>query len=79
MNYIRKIISSVKYDGSFNSWAHIANNDLVWYILINNIGQNDSHQSGYNSEWDGNIPESKSTTKIPPSFSSPFSKKSPPP
>ena len=50
MNDIRKIISSVKYDGSFNSWAHIANNDLVWSIFINNIGQNDSLQSGYNTE-----------------------------
>ena len=79
MNDIRKIISSVEDDGSFSSWAHIANNDLVWSIFINNISQNDSHQSGYNPEWDGNIPESKSTTKIPPSFSLSFSKKSPPP
>ena len=41
MNDIRKITSSDKDDGSFNSWAHITNNELVWSLLINNIGQND--------------------------------------
>lgn len=57
---IRKIIPSVKNEGSFNSWACIANDELVWSIWINNVGQNDHQSSNYNPEWDGNIPYSKS-------------------
>ena len=69
INDIRKMIPSVKDDGSFILWAHIANNELVWSILINNIDRNDPQPSDYNPEWDGNTPEPKSTPKPPPSFS----------
>ena len=68
---IRKIIPSVKVDGYFNSWACIANDELVWSIWINNVGQNDHQSSNYNPEWDGNIPYSKSTPKTLQSFSLP--------
>lgn len=64
INYIRKIIPSVKDDESFNSWANIANNELVWSILINNIDQHDPRPSNYDPEWDGNILESNLPLKL---------------
>ena len=47
-------------------------NDLAekWSILSNNIGRNDPQPSNYYPEWDGNIPQSNSTHKTPPTFSS---------
>ena len=68
---IGKIIPSVKEDGSFYSWAHISNNELVWSILINNIARNDPQPCDYNPEWDGKFPEPRSPPKTPPVFYSP--------
>ena len=50
INNIIKIVPSVKDDGSFNSLARIANNELLWFILINNIGRKNSQLSDYNLE-----------------------------
>ena len=36
---IRKIIPSVHKYGSFKTWAHIASNELLWSILVNNLGE----------------------------------------
>ena len=38
---IRKIIPSIDKYGSFKTWARIANNELLWSILVNNLGKDD--------------------------------------
>ena len=50
INNIIKIVPSVKDDGSFNLLARIVNNELFWFILINNIGRKNSQLSDYNLE-----------------------------
>ena len=50
---IRKIIPSIdKYD-SFKTWAHIANNELLWAILVKYLGRNDPQPRNYSPKWDG--------------------------
>ena len=41
LNDIKKIIHTVDKYGSFHTQAHIAHNELVWSILVNNIGLDD--------------------------------------
>ena len=74
LNDIRKIIPEVDKSGSFHTCAHIANDELIWSILINNIGKDDPQPCNYSPEWDGNIPESP-----PPSEPPPFEDSSSPP
>ena len=63
-------------DDSFKSWAHIANDKLLWFILINNIGHNYLQPCDYNHEWDGEIPECQPLPpEPPPENSSPSAQK----
>ena len=57
LNNILKIIPTIDKSGSFHTWAHIANNELFWSILINNICIDDPQPCNYLSEWKGEIPE----------------------
>ena len=41
LNNIRKIIPSVDKNGAFKTWAHIARDELLWSILVNNLGNDD--------------------------------------
>ena len=41
VNGIKKIILGVDEYGSYKSWAHIANDELLWSILVNNLGRDD--------------------------------------
>ena len=68
---IRKIIPSIdKYD-SFKTWAHIANNELLWSILVNNLGKDDPQPYNFSTEWDIEIPENDPPQS--PSSSHPYS------
>ena len=52
---IRKIIPSVdKYD-YFKTWAHIAKNEVLWSMLVNNLGKYDLQPCNISLEWDGEI------------------------
>ena len=62
-NNTKKIIHYVyQYDSICTRLAHISNDELIWSILINNNGKDDSQQCNYSPEWDVIIPES-----LPPS------------
>ena len=37
---IKKIVPFIDESGSFNTWAHIANEELIWLQLVSNIGNN---------------------------------------
>ena len=50
LNNIKKIIPTVDKDGSFNTWAHIANNEIIWSLLINNLGKDDPQPCDYSPE-----------------------------
>ena len=50
---IRKVIPSVDEYGSFKTWAHIEKNELLWSILVNNLGKDDPQQCKFSPEWDG--------------------------
>ena len=50
---IRKIIPTVDKYGSFKTWAHIANNELLWAILVKYLGRNDPQPRNYSPKWDG--------------------------
>ena len=76
LNDIRKIIPEVDKFGSFHTWAHIANDELIWSILINNIGKDDPQPYNCSLEWDGNIPASPLPPESP-SFEEPSSPQSP--
>ena len=67
LNDIKKIIPTVDKNGSFHTWAHVAKYELVWSILINNIGLNDPQPCDYTLEWKGEIPESSPPPEPPPS------------
>ena len=78
LNSVKKIIPTADKYGSFHTWAHIANNELVWSILVNNIGLDDPQPCNYSPEWEGEIPESPTPPKpSPPPEPPPF--QSPPP
>ena len=67
LNSVKKIIPTADKYGSFHTWAaHIANNELVWSILVNNIGLDDPQPCNYSPEWEGEIPESPTPPKPPP-------------
>ena len=55
VNDIRKKLPGIDSDGSFKSWAHIENDELLWSILIKNIDHNDPQPCDYNFKWDGEI------------------------
>ena len=55
--HIKKYISTVDKHGFFHTWAHIANHELVWSILINNIGIDDPQPCNYSPEWEVEILE----------------------
>ena len=38
---IKKIVPFIDESGSFNTWAHIANEELIWSQLVNNLGNKD--------------------------------------
>ena len=40
-NGIRIIIPSVDKNGAFKTWAHIARDEFLWSILVNNLGNDD--------------------------------------
>ena len=46
---IGKIILNVSKDGRFRSWGHVAKDELLWSMLINNIGS--SKKFYYYNEW----------------------------
>ena len=71
LNDIKKIIPIVDKNGSFHTWAHIANNKLVLSVLINNIGIDDPQSCHYSPEWEGEIPESPPPPERPPFQSHP--------
>ena len=80
---IRKIIPSVDKYGSFKTWAHIANDEVLWLMLVNNLGRDDPQPCNFSPEWDEEISENgpprsppSSHPHSPPPFSLP---KSPPP
>ena len=52
---IRKIIPTVDKYGSFKTWAHIANNELLCLMLVNNLGKYDLRPCNFSLEWDGEI------------------------
>ena len=52
---IRKIIPSVDKYGTFKTWAHIANNELLCLMLVNNLGKYDLRPCNFSLEWDGEI------------------------
>ena len=66
---LEKNIPSVDKYGSFKIWAHIANNELLWSMLVNHLGKDDPQPCNLFLEWDGEIPENN----IPQSPSSPHS------
>ena len=70
LNDIKKIIPTVDKYGSFHTWAQIANNELVWTILVNNIGLDDPPPCNYSPEWEDEIPEHPPPPEPPP-FQSP--------
>ena len=41
----------------FRLLAHISNGELIWHILINNMGHDDPQPCDYYPEWDGEIPK----------------------
>ena len=45
----RLFIPNVSKDGSFRSWGHVAKDELLWSMLINNIGL--SKKLYYYNEW----------------------------
>ena len=47
INVIRKMLPEVVNTGSFRSLVHIANGELLWHILINNIGHDDPQLCDY--------------------------------
>lgn len=51
VNDVRNILPSVENDESFKLWAHITNDELLWFILINNKGPNDLQPCDYSPEW----------------------------
>ena len=57
LNDIRKIIPSVDKNGSIKTWAHIARDELLWSILVNNLGNDDPQPCNFSLEWDEDIPE----------------------
>ena len=56
LNDVKKI-PTVDKSGPFHNQTHIASNELVWSILVNNIGIDDPQPCNYSPEWDGEIPE----------------------
>ena len=60
------------------NYEHIANNELTWSILINNISRNDPQPCDYDPEWNGEIPEYQPpTSEYSPENSSPSLQKTP--
>ena len=57
LDEIRKIDPTVDTYGSFKIWAYITNNELLWAILVNNLGRNNPQPSNYFPEWDRGVPE----------------------
>ena len=51
-NDIRIIIPSVDKNGAFKTWDHIARNELLWSILVNNIVNDDPQPCIFSPEWD---------------------------
>ena len=73
LNDIKKIIPEVDKSGSFHTWAHITNDELIWSILSNNTGKNELQHCNYFPKWDDGISESPPSPKSPP-----FQESSPP-
>ena len=73
MKDIEKLIPVVDKTGSFHTRTHMADNELIQSILINNIGNNDPQPCNYSPECKGQIPES------PPPFERPSPKEPLPP
>ena len=48
----KKIIPLVDKNGSFHTWAHIINNELVWSIFVDNIDIDDPQQCNCSPEWE---------------------------
>ena len=44
------IIAVFNKNDSFHKWAHVANNELIWSILIKNIENNNLQPCNYSSE-----------------------------
>ena len=52
------MIPKVDHTIYFHIWNNVDNNEIIWSILINNIGNDDPKLCNYLPEWEGEIPES---------------------
>ena len=57
LNDIQKIIPYVGKSGSFHTWTHVANNELILWILINNIGHDNPQPCNHSPGWEDEVPE----------------------
>ena len=58
MNDIRGKKSEVNNIDPFRLLSHIVNNELLWFISINNIDRDDSQYYDHDPELAGELPES---------------------
>ena len=67
---IGKIIPNVSKDGSFRSWGHVVKDELLWSMLINNIGSSKKFYY-YNECYDDNDWNRRSEFPDPPASPAP--------
>ena len=66
LNDIKSIVPTVDKYESFHAWAHITNNELVWSILVMNIGLDNPQPCNYLPKRNGEISESPLPPEPPP-------------